>query len=117
MLPSFCKDTVKRIRPGTKSSRGSTIPDWNNTTTVKIEGCSMQPASTSLSQDGRVLGITDTYTLFAPPTADIRPGDHIIYHHPICGDLEYEIDGDVPFQPSATGRLDHLNIRLKRYQG
>ena len=117
MLPSFCKDTVTRIRPGTKDSRGSTIPDWNSVTTAKIEGCSMQPASTTLSQDGRVLGITDTYTLFAPPTADIKAGDHILYHHPTCGDLEYEIDGDVPFQPSATGRLDHLNITLKRYRG
>ncbi len=117
MLPSFCKDSVIRIRPGTKDSRGSLIPDWDNATRAKIKGCSMQPASTSLSEDGRVLGISSTYTLFAPPDADIRPGDHIVYHHPICGDLEYEIDGDVPFQPSATGRLDHLRITLKRYQG
>lgn len=117
MLPSFCKDTVKRIRPGTKDARGSTIPDWSTATTKEIKGCSMQPAGTSLSQDGRVLAVSDTYTLFAPPEADIRAGDHILYHHPICGDQEYEIDGDVPFQPSATGRLDHLRITLKRYQG
>lgn len=117
MLPSFCKDTVIRIRPGKKESRGSTIPDWSKSTRAEIKGCSMQPSSTSLSTDGRVLAISDTYRLFAPPDADIREGDHIIYHHPVCGDLEYEIDGSVPFQPSATGRLDHLNITLKRYQG
>lgn len=112
MLPSFCRDTVTRIRPGTKDSRGTTIPDWDNATTVEIKGCSMQPASTTLSQDGRVLGITDTYTLFAPPTADIEAGDHIEFHNKV-----YEIDGDVRIQPSATGRLDHLNITLKRYHG
>lgn len=112
MLPSFCKDTVTRIRPGTKVLRGSTVPDWSVATTADIKGCSMQPSSTSLSQDGRVLGISDTYTLFAPPTADIEAGDHIKFKDKI-----YEIDGDVRVQPSATGRLDHLNITLKRYQG
>lgn len=117
MLPSFCKDTVIRIRPGTKESRGSRIPDWSTATRAEIKGCSMQPASTSLSEDGRVLAVSSTYTLFAPPKADIKAGDHILYHHPTQGDIEYEIDGDVPFQPSATGRLDHLHITLKRYQG
>lgn len=112
MLPSFCRDTVIRIRPGTKESRGSTIPDWNTATRASIKGCSMQPASTSLSQDGRVLGISDTYTLFAPSEADIEAGDRIEFHGKV-----YEIAGDVRVQPSATGRLDHLNITLKRYQG
>lgn len=112
MLPSFCRDTVIRIRPGKKEVRGSLIFDWNNVSTAEIKGCSMQPASTTLSQDGRVLGITDTYTLFAPPNANIEAGDHIQFH-----DKVYEIDGDVRVQPSATGRLDHLNITLKRYQG
>ena len=112
MLPSFCKDTVTRLRPGEKDSRGSKIPDWSSPSRKDISGCSMQPASTSLSQDGRVLGITDTYTLFAPPDADIDAGDHIEYRGKV-----FEIDGDVRIQPSATGRLDHLNITLKRYQG
>ena len=112
MLPSFCRDTVTRIRPGTKDSRGTKIPDWDNATLAEIKGCSMQPASTSLSEDGRVLGITDTYTLFAPPDADIKAGDHIEFRS-----RTYEIDGDVRVQPSATGRLDHLNITLKRYEG
>ena len=112
MLPSFMNQTVIRIRPGTKESRGSTIPDWDNATVTDILRCSMQPSGTSLSQDGRVLGITDTYTLFAPPDADIEAGDRIKYRG-----KTYQIDGDVRIQPSATGRLDHLNITLKRYQG
>lgn len=112
MLPSFCRDTVTRIRPGIKVLRGSEVPDWSVVTTEYISGCSMQPASTSLSENGRVLGISDTFTLFAPPDADIEAGDHIEFQNKV-----YEIDGDVRIQPSATGRLDHLNITLKRYQG
>lgn len=113
MLPSFCKDTVERLRPKTKESRGSVIPDWSVTPeSLNISGCSMQPASTSLSEDGRVLGISDLYTLFAPATADIQAGDRIKFNNYI-----YTIDGAVRVQPSASGNLDHLNITLRRYNG
>lgn len=113
MLPSFCRDTVVRIRPTTTQSRGSTVLVYTETlqNTLKISGCSMQPASTSLSEDGRVLGITDTYTLFAPPDADIQTGDRIKFM-----DKVYTIQGDVRVQPAA-GRLEHIEITLRRYHG
>ena len=111
MLPSFCKDTVMRIRPGSKEVRGSVIPDWEKVDLASIRGCSMQPASTTLSEDGRVLGIQDRYTLFAPSGADIIAGDRIQFQG-----KTYEIDGDVRVQPGAM-RLDHLEITLKRYSG
>lgn len=111
MLPSFCRQTVVRIRPGTKELRGSTVPDWAHVTTKNITGCSMQPSTTSLSQDGRVFGILDEYTLYAPSNADIKTGDHIEYDGNV-----YEIDGDVRVQPCAM-RLDHIEIRLRRYSG
>lgn len=71
----------------------------------------MQPATTSLSQDGRVLGLLDEYTLYAPAEADIQAGDRIRYNGQI-----YQIDGDVRIQPAAL-RLDHLEIRLRRHTG
>ena len=111
MLPSFCKDTVTRVRAGVKESRGSTIPDWEKASRKSITGCSMQPATTSLSTDGRVLGITDLYTLFAPPNSDIEAGDRIVFQG-----KTYEIDGDVRVQPAA-GRLEHIQITLRRYHG
>ena len=113
MLPSFCNQTVKRIRPATKTVRGSIVPDWDDDKVNKADvgGCSMQPATTSLSTDGRVLGISDTYTLFAPPTADIKAGDRINYNS-----NTYEIDGDVRVQPSALN-LEHIEITLRRYNG
>ena len=71
----------------------------------------MQPASTSLSEDGRVLGISDLYTLFAPPNADIQAGDRIEFNGKV-----YTIDGDVRIQPSALN-LDHIQVTLRRYDG
>lgn len=113
MLPSFCNDTITRIRPGTTVSRGSTIYSWSaeDVSTKKIYGCSMQPATTSLTTDGRVLGITDTYTLIAPPDADIEAGDRIEYNGNV-----YEIDGDVRRHPAPL-MLEHIEITLRRYHG
>lgn len=113
MLPSFCNNTVTRIRPGTTTSRGSTIFNWSSTAVTEkdISGCSMQPSGTSLSEDGRVLGIQDTYTLFAPSDADIKAGDRIVFDG-----KTYTIDGDVRVQPAAMN-LDHIEVTLKRYKG
>ena len=112
MLSSFCRQTVTRIRPGTKTERGSTVYDWENTVTLDITGCSMQPAGTSLSEDGRVLGIADGFTCYMPETADVQAGDRIQF-----GGNVYEINGDIRVWPSATGTLDHIICNLVRYSG
>lgn len=112
MLPRFMTQTVTRIRPGTKEIRGQIIPDWDNVSTVTINGCSVQPASTTLSQDGRVLGISDGVTLYAPTNADIMAGDRIQF-----GGNTYTINGDPRRWPSATGGLDHIQCSLERWHG
>lgn len=112
MLPTFAKDTVVRLRPQYSESRGKSVPDWTRQPqSLGIRGCSMQPASTSLSTDGRVLGISDLYTLYAPSDADIKAGDRIVFN-----DLTYEIDGDVRVYP-APCRLEHIEVSLRRYHG
>lgn len=111
MLPSFCNQTITRLRSGTIEARGSVIQDWSNPDRLEITGCSMQPASTSLSTDGRVLGISDYYSLFAPADADVQAGDRIEYNGKV-----YEIDGDIRVQPAAS-MLEHIQVTLKRYQG
>ena len=79
MLPSFCNQEITRIRPGTRELRGSTVPDWSVTavTELKITGCSVQPATTSLSQDGRVLGVSEGLTAYLPEGSDVKAGDRI----------------------------------------
>lgn len=110
-LISFWTQSIIRIRPGVKTERGSTVPDWDSVSRLTIEGCSVQPASTSLSQDGRVQGITDGLTVYAPEDADVRAGDRIEYRGEI-----YTINGDPLLWPAA-GNLAHVQLNLTRWRG
>lgn len=112
MLPSWAADTVTRIRPGTKEQRGSTVPDWTTATELEISGCSVQPAQTTLSQDGRVLGISDGYTCFFPPGADVKAGDRIRF----SGEV-FLIIGEPRAWNSPTGRVSNIQAQLERWAG
>lgn len=110
-LQSFWTQSITRLRPGKKVERGSTIFDWNDPDRLDIAGCSVQPASTGLSQDGRVLGVTDGLTVYAPEDADVQAGDRIEF-----GGAVYEINGDPLVWPGA-GRLAHIQLNLVRWRG
>lgn len=111
-LPSWANEMVIRIRPGMKTVRGSEIPDWTVTNSLLIRGCSVQPSSTSLSQDGRIQGVTDGYTCYCPPGSDIRAGDRIQY-----GGNLYTIIGDPQSWTSPTGRVSNMQLQLERWRG
>lgn len=113
MLPSFCRQEVVRVRPGTTTSRGSTIPDWSEDKVSKlvIKGCSVQPASTSLSMDGRVLAINDQLTAYLPEGADVKAGDRIIFE----GET-YEINGD-PKRWYGAANMSNIQLNLIRWRG
>lgn len=113
MLPSFFNQEITRIRPGTKTARGSTIPDWSATavTELKITGCSIQPATTSLSQDGRVLGINEQMTAFLPAGSDVKAGDRIKFN----GET-YTINGD-PKEWTGARALSNMQLNLIRWEG
>ena len=112
MLPTFFRQSVVVIKPGSKTVRNQTVPDWENSTQMTVSNCSMQPASTTLSQDGRVLGIADRFTCYMPSGTSVKAGDRIAYDNKI-----YTIDGDPREWPSASGRLDHIELNLVRYRG
>jgi hypothetical protein len=112
MLPTFATQTVTRLRPTAKTIRGSEILDWSDPDRKEIQNCSMQPATTSLSQDGRVLGISESYTCYMPAGSDIEAGDRIEYNGNV-----YTITGEPQTWPSATGALDHIQLNLQRWQG
>lgn len=103
--------TITRIRPGTKTERGSTVPDWEHVSRLDIPGCLFQPTSTTLSQDGRVLGVSDGAMACAPVDSDILPGDRIEY----MGDV-YTISGD-PLKYVGIGRLENMQLHLQRWRG
>lgn len=111
MLPSFCKQSIVVVRPGSKQSRGSTIPDWSTATRRTINGCSVQPASTSLSQDGRVLGITEGWTAYLPEGSDVKAGDRIEF-----GGETYAINGEPKVWTGAFTR-SNIQLNLVRWEG
>lgn len=111
MLPSFANQSVTRIRPAIITSRGSNVPDWTKASRLVISGCSVQPAATDLSQDGRVLGILDGITCYMPPDADVQEGDRIEFDSVI-----YTIDG-APRKWPSPGNLAHTQLRLVRWSG
>lgn len=113
MLPTFCTQEITRVRPGSKTDRGSDIPDWSADKVNKktISGCSIQPSATSLSQDGRVLGITEGLTAYLPEGSDVQAGDRIEY-----AGKTYTIDGDPKVWVGAYTR-SNIQLNLKRWEG
>lgn len=112
MLPSFCSQSITIIRPGTKEVRGSIVPDWEHTAQpVVVGGCSVQPASSSLSLDGRVLGLSDAWTAYLPEGTDVKAGDHILFD----GNT-YEINGEPRVWTGAFTR-SHIQLNLTRWEG
>lgn len=112
MVATFAAQTITVVRPGTKTLRGSEVPDWSDTTSVSISGCSVQPAATSLSQDGRVLGITDGWTAYIPSGSDVQAGDKIVFNG-----NEYAINGEPRTWISPTGNRTHIQLNLVRWSG
>lgn len=113
MLPTWASQEITRVRPGTKTLRGSEIPDWSpdKVSELKITGCSVQPASTSLSQDGRVLGIAEGWTAYIPEGSDVLAGDRIKFD----GDT-YEINGE-PKKWTGAFTRSHIQLNLVRWEG
>ena len=108
---TFFDETVTRIRPGVKTSRGSETPDWSNANEEKISGCHVQPSTTTLSQDGRVLGISEAFTLYAPIGSDVKTGDKVVH-----GGQTYMVTGTSPWR-SPSGRVSNLQASLERWSG
>ena len=112
MLPSWCSQTITIVKPGTTTSRGSTVYDWEHpVSSTDIAGCSVQPASTGLSQDGRVLGIYDGWTVYIPEGTDVKAGDHIEFE----GET-YAINGE-PRKWTGPSRTSHIQLNLVRWEG
>lgn len=109
---SFFTESITRKRAGTKTVRGTSVPDWSKTTDITISNCTVQPASTSLSQDGRVLGISEGLTAYLPVNADVIAGDRIVY-----GGNTYTINGEPKIWTSPTGNLSNMQLQLERWSG
>lgn len=112
MLPSFCNDSVTVKRAALADSRGTKVLDWVHATSSTLNGCSVQPNTTSRDFDGRTVQVTEDWTLYAPPGSDVKAGDRIEWNG-----LTFEIDGAPMAWKSPTGRVSHIWARLKEWRG
>lgn len=112
MLSSFCNQTIVRIRGTLKDSRGSMIYDWNSTTEITINNCSIQPISGSIDINGRVLGLTNTYNVYVDTNADVHAGDRINFNSQI-----FEVNMEPMIWQSPSGRLSHKEFSIVSHKG
>lgn len=110
-LPSFCRDEITVARAGVKSSRGVNIRDWDNATTHKITGCSVQPTGTDSTYDTRE-GVVVRAKAYLPPDADIQAGDRVSWQG-----RTFIVDGQPLPINSPTGRLLHIKATLTDWEG
>ena len=87
------------------------MPDWTDVDELVITGCSVQPAATSLTLDGRVLGISDAWTAYVPEGSDVKAGDHIEFEG-----QTYEIQGEPRIWTGAFTR-SNIQLNLIRWEG
>lgn len=112
MIPSFCNQSITRLRAGQKNSRGTIIPDWSNPNTLTLSPVSVQPSASSVSLDGRVLGVTDSYTVYCNLDADVLVGDRIVFEN-----NTYTVDEEPRVWNSPTGRVSNKQFTMIRYKG
>lgn len=112
MLPSFFNQTITRLRAGQKESRGSIIPDWSNPDSLVINNCSVQPAESNISIDGRVLGLKNIYRVYSYMDIDVQAGDRIIFE-----DETFTVDEAPRKWRSPTGSLSNIQFSMTHWAG
>lgn len=112
MIASFARQKVVRLR-GTKMTDryDNEVIDWTAPAKKTIESVTVVPIGGSETFDVAGGRRVTRWQLNTDMGADILPDDRIEY----AGDT-YDIDGGVPEHPSPSGRLDHLEVMLKRVE-
>jgi hypothetical protein len=108
---SFARATLTRLRPTTSTDHGNTSRSYPDTGPA-VPGCIVTPASAREDNLSNRTATITQYEVKAPATADIEDDDHLIYRG-----KTYQIVGEVLYQPSPTGNLDHLTFFMERFNG
>lgn len=110
MFPSFARQSLVRLRPTEENDHGNTTYTYP-TTGPSVGGLVVEPVFTREDNVNRTATITQ-YRVLAPPTADVRDNDHFLYRG-----KEYQVVGEVQYQPSPTGALDQQVFTLEVWSG
>ena len=112
MLPSWCSETVTVLRAPIATRGGRSERDWSQAAQHAVAGCSVQPGGTSTGFGTVDAVSTADATLYAPPGADVDEGDRVV-----AASGTYVVDG-IPYAwNSPTGRVSHVQARLRKWEG
>lgn len=117
MLPSWWRDTITVVEPGSVVERGTARPDWSTATRTRVDCCQMQPLAgdeqfTVLDGNGRRTAVVTRWKMFAPPAAPVTASCRVEH-----AGVTYELDGPPRNWPSASGALGHIEAVLQRVEG
>ena len=112
MLPSWCNDSVDVWRAPTVAVRGTEERDWANAVKHTITGCSVQPSTTSTGWNDPREALASSWTLYAPPGADVRAGDRVDFDG-----ASFRVDGRPMAWRSPTGAVSHVVAYLAEWEG
>lgn len=111
MLPvSFARQSVQRLAAVTETDHGNTVRSWPATGPVK-NGLLIEPVNSREENLDRDATITQ-YRVQAPESSGFSDDDHLLYRG-----KTYQIVGEVQFQPSPSGLLDHLVFTMEVWTG
>ena len=112
MLPSFARDSVTIKRAPYKDSRGTKVRDWDGTvTSTTVAGCEFQPVTSDTAWTDTAQAVTVDARLWLPAGTDIEPDDRIEHDGVL-----YAIQGAPKAWKSPTGRIDHIEADLRRWE-
>jgi hypothetical protein len=94
-----------------KDSYGDTYVDWSAPDEKAVHGCHLDPLPGTETFDVDGHQMVSRWNLFAPKDSDIREQDRIKYASDV-----YDVDGTIQHYRSFSGRLDHLEVILKRLE-
>ena len=101
--------TITVVRPPKPGPNGDPLPGTG--TSTDIDGCSVQPRTSTEATDGRDTIITGKIA-YVPAGADIAATDKIKFKG-----VTYEVDGDLGDWDDLAAEPDHIEVLLRRVTG
>lgn len=115
-LPAWFTDELLVRRAGITTDRyGDEVADWATPATHTVTDCKVNPVAGGPEDQGALddrEALTRRWTVAAPPTADIRSSDRVVWQS-----AEYEVEGEPLVWRSPLGGVDHLYVQLVRVEG
>lgn len=109
---SYHRDTITRVRAGlADDGYGNQVSDWSAATRSDLTGYRLQPETGGEYVLDRE-AVTTRWRLFGPDDGALKDTDRIEHQG-----FTYDIEGSIERHPSPTGRLAHIEARLRRTEG